>query len=115
VIVGGESGPKARPCHPDWLRSVRDQCVAAGVPFLFKQHGEWAPVDDDTPRGASVTYVHPDGYGTRALSRHEPGCPCDHDPRDAPMAKVGKKASGRVLDGKVWDEFPETRKAVARA
>jgi Bacteriophage protein gp37 len=41
VIVGGESGPGARPMHPDWARSLRDQCVAAGVPFLFKQWGEW--------------------------------------------------------------------------
>src|SRR5262249_61051875 len=40
VVVGGESGPKARPMHPDWGRSLRDQCVAAGVPFFFKQWGE---------------------------------------------------------------------------
>jgi protein gp37 len=45
VIVGGESGPKARPAHPDWFRSLRDQCAAAGVPFHFKQWGEWVPVD----------------------------------------------------------------------
>lgn len=43
VIVGGESGPNARPMQPEWAREVRDQCVAAGVPFLFKQWGEWAP------------------------------------------------------------------------
>ncbi len=42
VIVGGESGPKARPMHPDWARSVRDQCTAAGVPFFFKQLGSYA-------------------------------------------------------------------------
>jgi len=41
VIVGGESGPGARPMHPDWVRSIRDQCQAAGVPFFFKQWGEW--------------------------------------------------------------------------
>jgi len=41
VICGGESGPKARPMHPDWVRSVRDQCAAAGTPFFFKQWGEW--------------------------------------------------------------------------
>ena len=45
VICGGESGPKARPMHPDWARSLRDQCAAAGVPFLFKQWGEWLPVE----------------------------------------------------------------------
>lgn len=43
VIAGGESGPRARPMHPDWARGLRNQCSAAGVPFLFKQHGEWAP------------------------------------------------------------------------
>lgn len=43
VIVGGESGPKARPMHPDWARSIRDQCQMAGVPFFFKQWGEWTP------------------------------------------------------------------------
>ncbi|RWD32543.1 MAG: phage Gp37/Gp68 family protein, partial [Mesorhizobium sp.] len=43
IIVGGESGPGARPMHPDWARSIRDQCAATGVPFFFKQWGEWAP------------------------------------------------------------------------
>jgi len=41
VIVGGESGRHARPMHPDWVRSLRDQCVEAGVAFHFKQWGEW--------------------------------------------------------------------------
>lgn len=49
VIVGGESGPGARPMHPDWARTLRDQCVAAGVPFLFKQWGAWRCVDEETP------------------------------------------------------------------
>jgi protein gp37 len=73
VIVGGESGRGARPMHPDWARSLRDQCAAAGVPFLFKQWGEWMPVR--TPSG-------------------------EHQER------VGKKAAGRELDGRTWDEFP---------
>src|SRR6202007_2869845 len=46
VICGGESGPDARPMHPDWARSLRDQCAAAGVPFFFKQWGEWARLED---------------------------------------------------------------------
>ena len=58
VIAGGESGPGARPMHPNWARSLRDQCAAAGVPFLFKQWGEWAPAD--RPIGPP-TYVMPDG------------------------------------------------------
>jgi protein gp37 len=45
VICGGESGPEARPVHPDWIRSLRDQCVRAEVPFLFKQWGEWGPLE----------------------------------------------------------------------
>ena len=43
VIAGGESGPNARPPHPDWFRTLRDQCADADVPFFFKQWGEWAP------------------------------------------------------------------------
>ncbi len=44
VIAGGESGPHARPMHPDWASGLRDQCAAANVPFFFKQWGEWAPM-----------------------------------------------------------------------
>lgn len=51
VIVGGESGPKARPMNPDWARSIRDQCRAAGVPFFFKQWGEWIPLDQKDAQG----------------------------------------------------------------
>jgi len=48
VIVGGESGPHARPMHPDWVRSIRDQCNEANVPFFFKQWGEWLPLENKT-------------------------------------------------------------------
>ncbi len=75
VIVGGESGPGARPMHPNWPRSLRVQCAAAGVPFLFKQWGAHAPVY----RGEKVGEV---------------------------MLRVGKKAAGRELDGRTWDEYP---------
>lgn len=58
VICGGESGPKARPMHPDWPRSLRDQCVAAGVPFFFKQWGEWAPLhNEDREAGIEEAWV----------------------------------------------------------
>lgn len=88
VIVGGESGPHARPMHPDWARSLRDQCVAAGVAFNFKQWGEWVPrrgfaCPDDLPR---------DGW-----HHFDPECS---------MRRVGKKAAGRVLDGRTWDQMP---------
>ncbi len=94
VIAGGESGGKAQPSHPDWFRSLRDQCQVAGVPFLFKQWGEWAPIIDprmlDVRRGDIVF---------------------DDDGKEwtASMRRVGKKAAGRVLDGRTWDEMPGRR------
>jgi protein gp37 len=90
VIVGGESGPNARPMHPDWVRSIRDQCQEVGVPFFFKQFGEWAPVHE--------------------LRCNEPGIKgktwFNFDP-DTSVCRVGKKKAGRLLDGRTWDEFPE--------
>lgn len=107
VILGGESGPGARPMHPDWVRGVRDQCQAAGVPFFFKQWGEWSPVQPDTwCKVSSRKYSHEtfawgkDGQKYNALSPA---------PDDFPkMAyRVGKKAAGRLLDGQTWDQRPE--------
>ena len=91
VIVGGESGPGARPVNPDWVRSIRDQCIAAGVPFFFKQWGEWAPTfDNDTsPVKYPVFTDVPANDGTGTHHR---------------MFRVGKKAAGRLLDGRTWDE-----------
>ena len=100
VIVGGESGRSARPMHPDWVRSLRDQCVDAGVPFFFKQWGEWAPESVcATEKGAkSALYVEYDG-ATRPAARGARG--------DAvTVQRNGKNNTGRVLDGDVWDEFP---------
>lgn len=82
VVVGGESGTNARPLHPDWARSLRDQCYAAGVPFLFKQWGEFAP-DPDLMRAN-----------------------CKDWSAEACMVRVGKKAAGRLLDGVLHDEYP---------
>lgn len=81
VICGGESGPNARPMHPDWARGLRDQCAAAGVPFFFKQWGEWAPADQ------------------------VPGHPREHDSHPWSV-KVGKKRAGRLLDGVLHDAMP---------
>ena len=93
VIVGGESGPNARPMHPDWARSLRDQCQATGVPLLFKQHGEWIGVSDlrNLPGGA--------GPGFGAFDH------CAYDQQHEAV-RVGKKAAGRLLDGRTWDEVP---------
>ena len=107
IIVGGESGPNARPMHPKWVRSLRDQCVAAGVPFLFKQHGEWLATDfcdDDMamiPNKRTV-YVRGDG------SFHDGSQGVDFFGGDEESAWVGKKAAGRVLDGRTWDSVPTT-------
>lgn len=98
VVAGGESGPKARPSHPDWFRSLRDQCKAAGVPFLFKQWGEWS-----ASWGGGTHLLYLDG---RLVSGH-------HDHPDAwkhrtaePMMRSGKKAAGRLLDEVLHDEYP---------
>jgi len=87
IVCGGESGPNARPMHPAWARAVRDQCVEAGVPFLFKQWGEWFPVDKNLPNGWQGPKVY--NFG------------------DQWMLKQGKKRAGRLLDGRTWDQYPK--------
>lgn len=84
VICGGESGPGARPMYPDWARSLRDQCQAAGVPFFFKQWGGYVPCSVCCGNNHVHESIRPDGV----------------------MAKVGKKKAGRLLDGREWNEFP---------
>ena len=104
VIVGGESGPNARPMHPDWARSLRDQCQAAGVPFLFKQWGEWVPYEDSaqppfkwSQHGHEIDgHVLPDFESEDGQRQREWHC----DWSDMLLARrVGKKAAGRLLDG----------------
>lgn len=105
VIVGGESGPKARPMHPDWARGLRDQCQAAGVPFLFKQWGEHSMEydrdrDDSDYRRCDQMARRPGrwinlagGHGFNGERVHY-------------AENVGKKAAGRHLDGLTWDGYP---------
>jgi protein gp37 len=89
VIVGGESGPGARPMHPDWARFLRNQCQHAGVPFLFKQWGEWVPgIVADLPTGVPTELMAPDSHV---------------------VARVGKRAAGRLLDGIEHNEFPNQK------
>jgi protein gp37 len=103
VIVGGESGPEARPMHPDWARSLRDQCEAAGVPYLFKQWGEWCP------RGPE-SLGYPSVEGVPRLRMTDAG----HDGQDLNssgnndvwMNRAGKKEAGRMLDGITHDGYP---------
>lgn len=104
VIAGGESGDNARPMHPDWVRSVRDQCQAAKVPFLFKQWGEWLHMTQQE-RSREFPRIVADGAN---------GCP----PGGYPEGRVyrwpdgsesylaGKSNAGRLLDGREWSEFP---------
>ena len=86
VICGGETGPGARPMHPDWVRNLRNQCQEAGVPFFFKQHGEWL-------------------HKTQGIDFHE-GHKYYVWPDESMSFRVGKKAAGRLLDGRTWDEMP---------
>lgn len=88
VIAGGESGPKARPSHPQWFRDLRDDCASRSVPFLFKQWGEWAPTLPDPGNGRTVEW---------SSEWTEDG---------KYLARVGKKAAGWVLDGRTHDEIP---------
>lgn len=119
IIAGGESGPHARPALLLWFRSVRDQCAAAGVPFFFKQWGEWLPwhqfnsaagVEDDAEQTRFATMEWEGGRWTDA------GKPqwCDvvdgNIDDEHCVGRVGKKAAGRLLDGVTHDAFPEARR-----
>lgn len=97
IIVGGESGPGARPMHPNWARSLRDQCAAARVPFLFKQWGEWIPLRDYAGSGYWPTNK---GGCIRLTKAGEVG------DLGYPLQRVGKKAAGRLLDGVRHDGMP---------
>lgn len=108
LIVGGESGPHARPMHPDWARSLRDQCQAAGVPLFFKQWGEWHEngegFGDDNNRwgtlacsGKWLEYPKTKLAVIRNPDRKDDAC----------MIKCGKKAAGRLLDGREWNDAPQ--------
>jgi protein gp37 len=112
VITGGESGTSARPSHPAWFRHLRDQCVEAGVPFLHKQNGAYAVVGkqaNDTSTPAADSWTHVVTMDGKAYKRG----------KDTPLSvyaakstafvrKVGKKHTGRLLDGVTWDQYPET-------
>lgn len=97
VIAGGESGPKARPMNPEWARDLRDQVVRAGARFHFKQWGHWSPEELGVDREHRRVQV---------LGR---------DGKPIALVRLGKKASGRKLDGTTWDEFPNPLASAARA
>jgi protein gp37 len=126
VVAGGESrSPRA--VHPDWVRSLRDQCVTAGVPFWFKQWGDHFParVVDDPERATgraiehpkhgriSATIREPGPTGTMRTATWRPLKPGDRTKggimldRDTFAVRLGAKAAGRELDGRTWDQLPE--------
>jgi protein gp37 len=129
VIVGGESGPGARPMSPLWVRSIREQCARAGVAFFFKQWGEWMPVGpvyaQDLPE-----HLDADGIDEREVDIDAVNQECinwEMAGRDVPviwprgeifheeiqpppgswyMVRIGKHRAGRILDGVTWDAMP---------
>lgn len=123
VIVGGESGRNARPMHPDWARSLRDQCQSAGVAFFFKQHGEWLPFGQS---GFTAWHAHTNTHGDlrkpkgkwwgHAYFNDGAGGPSTHafgpvetmmiDNRGMQAVRIGKKSAGRLLDGREWSQMP---------
>ena len=87
VIAGGESGYKARPSNPEWFMSLRDQCIAHNTPFHFKQWGDWAPVETVAGNILPRSFLDDEMFPTK-------------------IGRFGKKTSGRLLDGRTWDELP---------
>lgn len=122
VVVGGESGLRARPMHPDWARSLRDQCVSAGVPFFFKQWGEWGitirdrqPVSVVEPhKGELALFTTVCSTDRKSIGQKRyhaipatfNGPMVDYDV----LERVSKKAAGRLLDGREWNEMPEVKR-----
>ncbi|WP_163869540.1 phage Gp37/Gp68 family protein [Myxococcus eversor] len=113
AIVGGESGPGARPMHPVWARRLRDQCVKAGVAFFFKQWGAWKPYCTMTESEADALYeALPEGVPDDAPRRCTvasatfPTEPLPVGGEVHTLFELGKKHAGRMLDGRTWDEYP---------
>ncbi len=114
VIVGGESGPGARPMNPQWVLALRDQCQDYHIPFFFKQWGAW----EEATMAAAAAH----GYIVREMrqgvimpanpNRYKylnlDGSDYQNSPQigATPMARVGKKKAGRILDGRTWEEYP---------
>lgn len=113
VIVGGESGKHARPMHPDWARAIRDQCAGAGVPFLFKQWGEWAPakirMTNACPASGNSAYSGPEyeSLPSYVFERQGEGGTV----LGPVMERFGKKVAGRLLDGVTHNGRPPAEEA----
>lgn len=102
IICGGETGPGARPTHPEWARSLRDQCRTANVPFFFKQHGAWLHESQMTEDRANHARIGK-AYNDDRIHEWDDG---------TISVRIGKKATGRLLDSKLWGQYPQAiRKA----
>lgn len=110
VVVGGESGSAARPMNPIWARSLRDQCAKAGVAFHFKQWGEWGEPDSIEATGRARHGWWEDDREDGGAQKHEWAGPVingvEITSQRPEVFRVGKKASGRLLDGRTHDEWP---------
>lgn len=110
VVVGGESGREARPMREDWVIQLRDQCVVAGVPFFFKQWGRYVPRTHQEANDAfdsDSVWVSPEGDVEATTFLLGDLCICDYlEDGFLLMGDVGKKNSGRLLDGREWNEYP---------
>ena len=115
VICGGESGQvnSIRPMHPAWVRSIRDACISAGVPFLFKQWGSWALSGarctgrdgDLAPQPGEIEWWRTVTSSDRSqVGKKSPYILLDGDVTT--LERVGKKAAGREIDGRTWDGYP---------
>lgn len=112
VVCGGETGPGARPMDPYWVESLLYQCEEAGIPFFFKSWGDWAPwygdEDDGCPGDPECEEINCSGCRKAHFWRTIGGGPAGYEPRGVLYSvRVGKKAAGRLLDGRTWDEFPK--------
>ena len=108
VVVGGESGQNARPMHPVWAHGIRKQCAAANIPFFFKQWGEFQPVAPVYGCGDEQARIA-DADENRCVIVDAQGAQWpEFQPPEGSwvMERVGKKAAGRILDGRTWDEYP---------
>jgi len=112
-IVGGESGHRARPMHPQWVRDIKDQCLGRNVPFFFKQWGEWLPsfqennLKPEEVRDNRLKWLRLDYDGNSSESLDDPMRVSDDE---LFFYRVTKKKAGRVLDGRTWDELPELKR-----
>lgn len=120
LIAGGQSGRDAVPTYPDWVRHLRDLCIASGAPFHFKQWGEWKPIvpmNNVDSAEATEAIIRCEEKNCEIITRegtlwlddgHEP------PPTAWLMERVGKKAAGAMLDGREWREFPTINHGDAR-